>query len=429
MVLLLTGASGFLGRYVTEALLAAGHQIVCAVRNPDSRIEQSNLHYIAADFTKDFDEQTWLARLHGIDGVINAVGIIRESGAQTFEAIHFKAPRALFAACERAGVQLVIQISALGADAAAQSRYHLSKKKADDFLAELKLRSVSVQPSLVYGDDGTSAKLFTMLVSLPVVPLPGSGAQLIQPVHVDDVAAAIVALVDANVHGKDLPSGTRLPLVGPQPLTLRDFLQILRSSMQLKRTPFVPVPNWLMRIGAFASRFLPGSLLDRETLQMLERGNTGDASAVCTLLGRPTKLPGQFIGPHNAAAIRMQAKLGWLLPMLRVSIALVWIVTGIVSAGLYPVGDSIALLARVGIHGGLASVMLYGAAALDFAFGFATLLMKRRHLLWLAQLLTILFYTAIISWKLPEFWLHPYGPLLKNLPMMAAIWLLIEMER
>jgi len=129
--------------------------------------------------------------------------------------------------------------------------------------------------------------------------------------------------------------------------------------------------------------------------------------------------------------LRTQAQLGWLLPVLRISIALVWIVTGIVSLGLYPVADSYALLARVGITGMFAPLMLYGAALLDLVFGIATLVLqgkRRRRLLWLAQLAVILFYTVIITWRLPEFWLHPYGPLLKNLPMMAGIWLLLELE-
>jgi hypothetical protein len=146
------------------------------------------------------------------------------------------------------------------------------------------------------------------------------------------------------------------------------------------------------------------------------------------LLGREPRAVEHFIAPPEARAVRIEARLNWLLPLLRASIALVWIITGIVSLGLYPVEDSYALLARVGITGMLAPFMLYGAALMDLAFGIAALAMRRRRGLWLAQLAAIAFYTVIITWKLPEFWLHPYGPLLKNLPMMAAIWLLLEME-
>lgn len=117
-----------------------------------------------------------------------------------------------------------------------------------------------------------------------------------------------------------------------------------------------------------------------------------------------------------------------VLPVLRVSIALVWIWTGIVSLGLYPTEESYALLARVGITGTLAPVALYGAAILDLLVGIGTLVLHRRQWLWLLQLAVIGGYTLIITFKLPEFWLHPYGPLSKNLVMLAAIYLLYTQE-
>jgi hypothetical protein len=275
----------------------------------------------------------------------------------------------------------------------------------------------------VYGSDGTSARMFVTLASMPVVALPGRGEQMIQPVHVGDVVAVIVALLDRAVQ-----SGERIPVVGPQPMSLKSFLSVLRDAMGLGGEYFLPVPMSLMRLAARVGKILPGSLLDPETLNMLERGNTASAVPTARLLGREPHRAENFIALAERPAVRTQAKLNWLLPVLRVSIALVWIVTGIVSLGLYPVDDSYALLARVGIAGMLAPVMLYGAALLDLAFGVAILVLRRRHWLWLAQLAVILFYTAVITWKLPEFWLHPYGPLLKNLPMLAAIWLLLELE-
>lgn len=420
MVILLTGATGFIGRHLLAALTAAGHEVVCAVRRPSG---QHGRRDVAADFTRDFSAADWLPRLQGIDAVINAVGIIREQGAQTFDAIHARAPCALFEACAAAGVRLVLQVSALGADAAAVSRYHLSKKRADDFLAALPLHSVILQPSVVFGADGSSARLFTTLASLPLIGLPGGGTQQLQPVHIDDLVAAVLAQLE-----RPLPSGTRLPVVGPHAMSLRAYLAGLRTALGMRGGIFFPVPMFLVRLGARLGGMLPGSLLDPETLAMLERGNTGDAGPLTRALGHAPRKVDAFIAPTERAALKTQAQLNWLLPLLRLSIALVWIVTGFVSLGLYPVADSYALLARVGIHGALAPLMLYGAALLDIAFGIATLLLKRRYWLWLLQAAVILFYTAVISWRLPEFWLHPYGPLLKNLPMLAAICLLFELE-
>ncbi len=422
MIVLLTGASGFIGRHLVDALASSRHQLICAVRNPSS-VGDPRFRQVAADFTRDFDATDWAPHVAGVDVVINAVGIIREHGTQTFDAIHNRAPRALFSACAAAGVQLVVQISALGADKDAQSRYHLSKKEADDFLAGLPLRSVIVQPSLVYGSGGTSARLFTMLASLPIIVLPGHGGQLIQPVHVDDVTAAVMALLE-----QPPDSGARLSVVGPQAISLRTFLSTLREAMRFRPAWFLSVPMSLVRIAARTGKMLPNGLLDPETLQMLERGNTASAAQISKLIGREPRRAEHFIKKSDVSAVRLQAQLNWLLPVLRASVALVWIVTGIVSLGIYPVADSYALLARVGITGMLAPIMLYGAALLDLAFGVATLALARRRWLWLAQLSVILFYTAVITWKLPEFWLHPYGPLLKNLPMVAAIWLLLELE-
>jgi hypothetical protein len=106
----------------------------------------------------------------------------------------------------------------------------------------------------------------------------------------------------------------------------------------------------------------------------------------------------------------------------------VWIATAIVSFGVYPVEDSYALLARVGLTGTAAAVALYGAAALDLAFGIGILVLEDRRWLWRAQIALIVGYSVIIAIFLPEQWLHPYGPMLKNLPMLAAILLLHELD-
>ncbi|NLD70648.1 MAG: SDR family NAD(P)-dependent oxidoreductase, partial [Limnobacter sp.] len=183
MLVLVTGGSGFIGSRLIGRLIAAGHRVRSAGRRParivaasaqapdrDSRIE-----HVAADFTRDHSTEDWLPRLEGVDVVVNAVGIIRERGPQSFDALHTRAPSALFAACERAGVRRVVQLSALGADEQAASRFHLSKRRADEFLLGLRVSAAVVQPSLVYGPGGGSARLFDTLASLPLAPLPAGG--------------------------------------------------------------------------------------------------------------------------------------------------------------------------------------------------------------------------------------------------------------
>jgi uncharacterized protein YbjT (DUF2867 family) len=441
MRILLTGASGFIGKHLLHALLAEGHHVVCAVRKPRPS-SNPRLSWLHADFTKDTDKSAWLARLSQVDAVINAVGIFRETGTQTFDRLHVQTPRALFAACaESDDVHMVIQLSALGADEQADTPYHLSKKAADDYLATLPIRAAIVQPSLVYGPDGASARVFKAMASLPFAVRLGSAPQLVQPIHIDDVAAAIVALLrqrlylDESVDQAQMPaakgSGSRhtrrVALVGPEALPFVDYLAALRSAMGMRKLRVLPLPGAFARALAHAGRWLPGALLDPDALRMLDRGNTADPGPTLRLLGRPARSIASFI--VDPGAERARAKLDWLLPILRVSIAVVWIFTAIVSAFVYPAAQSFDLLARTGIPPPLRPLMLYGAAAFDLLLGIGILVLERRRWLWLMQLALIGFYTVVIAIKLPEFLVHPYGPLTKNLPMLAAIWLLYELEK
>ncbi len=423
MKVLLTGASGFIGGRLAVALADAGHEVVAVVRRPGHALPGVSAQ-VAGDFSRDTRPEAWVPRLAGIDVVVNAAGILRETHEQRFETLHVAGPIALFQACVAAGVQRVVQISALGADEGARTRYHLSKKQADDFVLTLPLHACVALPSLVYGPGGTSAQLFNRLAALPVQMLPGRGEQCVQPIHLDDAVQALVALVEGA-----RPMSGRVALVGPQPLTLRQYLADLRTALGLQPAWTLPIPMPLVRLAARLGRLWPGALLDDDTLAMLERGNTAPADDTVALLGRPPRAATQFVARDQAAGAATLAQLGWLASLLRWSIALVWIWTGIVSLGLYPVAESYALLARLDLHGALATVLLYGAALLDLAFGVATLALRRhRRAMWLAQMGLIAGYTLLITWRLPEFWLHPYGPILKNLPMLAAIATLMTLE-
>ena len=422
MRVLLTGATGFIGRAVAQALRQRGHRVVAAVRHPVA----GDADGLQVDFATVPDREWWAERLAGVDAVVNAVGILREQPGQSFRALHTEAPSELFRACAAAGVATVVQVSALGADANARSAYHCSKRAADDALRALPLRGAIVQPSLVYGPGGTSAALFNKLAMAPVLPFPQGGRMRVQPVHLDDLVAGIVRLVEVPPAAVET-----LVFAGPQAEPMRDYLADLREALgEPGRQWVVPLPAVLFRAGAAAAAHLPGSLLDAETADMLLAGNATDANALPALLQHQPRSPREFVAPSQREAQRRQAALDLWLPVLRVALALLWLWTAAVSFGLYPVQESYALLARVGLHDAPATLALYGAAFLDLALGVLTLAApaRWRRPVWLAQLALITGYTVLITIFLPGYWLHPYGPITKNLPIVAAIALLWALE-
>lgn len=422
MRVLLTGASGFIGRAVAAGLRRRGHEVVRVLRRPPAGAEG----VLQADFAQVPGRAWWQPRLAGVDAVVNTVGILREQGGQTFRALHTEAPAELFHACAAAGVRAVVQVSALGADASGRTAYHRSKKAADDVLRALPLRAAIVQPSLVYGPGGTSAALFNKLAVAPVLPFPAGGRMAVQPVHVDDLVDGIVTLLE-----QPPPEVRTYAFAGPQPLMLRDYLADLRAALgEGGRLRVLPVPAPLFRVGAAVAGHMPGSMLDADTADMLLAGNAAADNALPQVLRRAPLAPRDFVPAAQAEASRRHAVVDLWLPVLRIAIALLWIWTGIVSLGLYPVADSYALLARVGLHGALATVALYGAAVLDLALGVLTLVApaRWRRPVWLAQIALIAGYTVLITLFLPEQWLHPYGPISKNLPLLAAIALLWALE-
>lgn len=421
MRILLTGATGFIGTHLRHALVQAGHEVIACARSDPSHTRNCTL---PCDFTRDHRPEDWLPRLAGIDAVINSVGIIREHGSQTFQALHTEAPRALFTACERAGVSKVIQISALGADQDAASRYHLTKRAADDDLAARRLDWLILRPSIVYGPGAHSSAFFRALAALALTPLVDGGDQQIQPIHIDDlVRAVLLALAPGG------PSKRRIDCVGQRPVAFRDMLAAWRRWLGLGRMRTVSVPyRWALAAARFGA-LLGDAPFDRESVQMLQRGNRGDVEPFERAFGfRPRALEQAMESMPATEADRWHARLFFLRPLVRWSLGLMWVWTGIASAFLYPVEESYRMLGAVGITGSFAAPALYGAALLDALLGVALLAGCRVRLVGGAQIALIVVYTGIITWALPGLWLHPFGPVTKNLPLLAATLVMISLE-
>jgi uncharacterized protein YbjT (DUF2867 family) len=409
MKILLCGADGFLGRHIAAVLAARGHVVLRGVHKAGLPGD------LVMDFRSDISPETWLPRLAGVDVVINAVGILRESRPGDFDLIHHRAPAALFEACRRADIRRVIQISALGT---ARTPYLSTKHAADEALRRTVPGGIVLRPGLVFGEDGVSTRFFLALASVPI-QADVRGAGPLQPVHVADLVEVVSHLVESAP-----PEGGILEIPGPRRLSYGEWMATYRVGLGLAPALTVPVSASLMSMVARLAGLLPGSLLSGDTWAMLRAGNTGDALSAQALLGHPLKAPEHFVAPQGVEWLRLRALAQWRRPLLQAVLAVIWFVSALTSAAIYPVEDSVALLAAFGLAGVPALLVLAGATGLDLLMGVLTLTRPGRRL-WLAQLCLVAAYSLLVAWRLPVFLIHPFGPILKNLAvatLLVQLW-------
>ena len=429
MRVLVTGAYGFIGSHIVAGLLAAGHAVIGSGRDlAYGRRRIPEIDWIAGDFNRAVTPGAWQPHLAGVDAVINCAGILQARRGQSIDAIHRAAPIALFEACQAAGVRRVIQISALGAEPAAGTAYAQTKHAADRHLASLDLDWVVLQPSLVYAATsygGTS--LLRGLAALPfVVPLPGGGGQLFQPIAMADLVETVVRLLAPGAVSRVI-----LTPVGPEPMALRDIVLGLRRWLGFAPAPVLALPLPLVRLTARAADLLGwagrGGSITSTALRQMEYGNTADGAAFAQAIGfTPRRFAATLARRPSAVQDRWHARLYFVKPVLRLTLALYWMLTGAaVAIAPEPARD---WLGAAGFAPGLVGPMLWATAAVDILLGALLLVRWRVALVGSAQILVSVGYLLVISATLPALWLDPLGPLLKVVPIIVATLAMMAIE-
>jgi uncharacterized protein YbjT (DUF2867 family) len=420
MRVLVCGSTGCVGNAVVHALRSRGHKVVEGAR---SAIDGCSTMHV--DYMQPRTPAAWSDRLRAahIDAVVNCVGILMPSARQSFERVHARGPIEMFRGAALAGVSRIVQVSALGVSGDAESLampYLSSKLLADDALAALPLGWTVLRPSLIYGPRSQSAALFATLAALPLIGLPGRGAQRVQPIHVFELAEAIARLVErpGDVSGV-------LEIGGPTALSYRAMLAHYRSALQLGDALWLPLPMPLMRLTAWLAETLPQKVFCRDTIRLLERGSVPASNAAAALLQRaPTPMAlGLAITPPEPM-VDLRARLSPALMWgLRASLAAMWIYTALISALLPGYSGVLALLARAGFDGTSGVVVLVLSCALNLSLGTLTLLRPTPGL-FAMQCVAVIGYTATAAIAMPELTIDHCGPLVKNLPLLGLVLLL-----
>lgn len=291
MKVAIIGGTGFVGSYIVDALLEAGHEPHVLVRpGSEEKLHEAGQCTIT---TGDLDSTEAVdAVVAGCDAVIYNVGILREFPRQgiTFEALQYRGAETVADAAKRAGIRRFLLMSANGIDSA-QTPYQTTKLKAEAAIRDSGLDYTIFRPSVIFGDPRGTMEFATQLykemvrVPMPAVGFhtglsPASGEVVMSPVHVRDVADAFVnALADDSTIGKSFVLG------GPEVVSWPQMLQRISTAVGKKKL-ILPMPIGLMKFGATLFDWLPFFPVTRDQLTMLADGNTAEPDDLAALIKR-----------------------------------------------------------------------------------------------------------------------------------------------
>jgi NADH dehydrogenase len=263
-VILVTGASGFVGRHVVQALIATGEDVRCLVRDPEKGASLG-CELAQGDMT---DAASLRRAVEGADAVVHLVAV-RQGKEERFQRVMVQGGQDLLDAAAEAGVRRFLLMSALGTreDTRDLVPYYRAKWEVEQLVQRSDIDSVIFQPSFIFGRDGGIIPTFRRLVKLaPVTPIIGSGERRIQPIWVDDMAAYFVKALDFEA-----ATNRTFEIGGPEQVTWNEFWARFRRALDVRRRPTIHVPVGLMRVNALLTERLPGDIpLTRDLLTMLE---------------------------------------------------------------------------------------------------------------------------------------------------------------
>ncbi|WP_111429481.1 complex I NDUFA9 subunit family protein [Rhodobacteraceae bacterium DSL-40] len=252
------GGSGFIGRYVTQRMARAGWRVRVAVRRPNEALfvrpygAVGQVEPVQANIR---DEISTRAAIRGADAVVNCVGILAESGRQSFEAVVAEGAGLIARLAAEEGVGRLVHISAIGADPASESGYARAKAAGEALVQTAFADAIILRPSVIFGTEDEFFNRFGNMARMsPVLPLVGPDTKF-QPVYVDDVAAAAAKAAMGEVAPGIYELG------GPDVATFRELMQKLLDVIERRRA-LIALPFGFAR--------LQGRILD--TLQSLSFG-------------------------------------------------------------------------------------------------------------------------------------------------------------
>lgn len=296
-MIVVTGASGYVGSHIVKRLVELGKPVRALVRSREraareGRLAGLDIEWAEGDVTRP---ESLGPALAGATAIIHTVAIAIEKGGRTYEEINFQGTVNVVEVAKVANVRRFINISQLGADPSLPYRFLASKGKAQEYVAASGLDWTAFRPSVIWGPEDEFANTFARLVPISpfIYPIVGDGQERFQPVWVEDVATCVVkALDDPGTFGQEYELG------GPEVLTIEEIeRRTLRAVGARRLMVRFPMPLLRLIVGLMEA-LLPAPPVTASLLELLAVNNTTTENGVLQFVPEPRPFTAENAAPY-----------------------------------------------------------------------------------------------------------------------------------
>ncbi|MBR0715375.1 SDR family oxidoreductase [Bradyrhizobium liaoningense] len=424
--ILLLGASGLIGRFVTDDLRARGFRVIGVARSLSPAQKMSALDLELSILSLDAAALTRLLREHAVEMVVNCLGVLQDGPGSDTNAVHRDFVARLVQAIGDSGRAIrLVRISIPGAANDDRTAFATTKREAERLIAASGIPHAILRPGFVVAPSAYGGS--AMLRALAAFPLDLPEKEMatpFQPVAVEDIAATIAWLAARDVDDASVTAVT-WDLMQPQPITMAGVIKQFRFAFGTAGWPHVAMPAFLLdcgaRLGDFANRLGWMPPMRSTAITELRRGVTGDPAAWVAATGITPKTLAETIGRHPATVQdKWFARLFLVKALIIASLVAFWLVSGFIAL-FVSYRAAAGILTAHGFPPGLVDPITIGTSLMDMSIGVLIAFRRTCAIGLVAGIVASLGYMAGAAILTPDLWIEPLGALVKTGPAIVLM--------